>query len=177
MVFGIAVAAPCQEPGWETVSGGPYIQGGVWSAVAINRSIFLEVMGGLKAGAGFGIPLGAVVLSLGAETGLAYSGMYAVIPAALNTVLDVPLTSGFSLGAGLNAGGCFRIGRTISPLLGGRLRMEIGVPGKQAAGGYADSLAIMVGADVIPEWAGITVLPVFEIGPRVWFKKRKSNHE
>jgi hypothetical protein len=166
LVSGIAAAAPCQEPERPAVSGGPYIQVGLWAAGVTHQSMLLEVMGGLKAGAGFGIPLGAVVLSLGAETGIAFSGMAA---AALNTALDVPITALFSMGAGLNAGGCFRAGKTVSPLLGGRLRMEIRFPWKREAG-PTDSLSVTAGTDISLEWAGIAVLPVFEIGPRVWLK-------
>jgi hypothetical protein len=160
-------AAPCQETGG---AEGLYFQGGMWLSAAINRQAS-PLMSGLKLGAGFGLPLGSGVLGLGLETGFGHTGFYAAIPLALSASWDRPVGSIFSLGAGLSLGGYFRSGRSTSPLLGGRLRAEIWPSQRLSGPGLAGSLYIMAGADLSPEWAGLTGAPVIETGSRLRFKK------
>jgi hypothetical protein len=151
-----AVAAPCQD------ADGLYLQAGVLGGGILYGGEF-RLMAGLKAGAGYGLSLGAGTLALGAEAGFAQAGTFTMIPASLSAAYDIPLGSAFSVGAGILAGAYFVTGNSIgmSPLFGGRLRGELSSPRKRAG------LYIGAGADLALESRDVAVMPVIETGLRL----------
>jgi hypothetical protein len=142
-------------------SEGLYVQGGLRMGAVITTRAF--PLGGFAAGAGYALPLGGGEFSLGAETGFASAGAFAVIPAALSAAYDYSLNQNLSVGGGLLLGGSFVLDKTAraAPLIGGRLRAELKQPGR-AAGLYMSA-----GLDLSPEKAGAALLPGFEIGLRI----------
>jgi hypothetical protein len=141
---------------------GMYLQSGLLiGAVIINHTL---PIGGLIGGAGYTLPLGAGELSLGVEMGLASTGSFAAIPAAVSAAYDFPLSQNFSMGGGLLTGGFFVLDKNVqmSPLFGGRVRAALKGPDK-FAGVY-----IAAGMDVAPETTGVALLPVCNLGLRLW---------
>jgi hypothetical protein len=140
---------------------GFYAQGGARVGAVITGRVF--PLGGFTAGAGYALPLGAGELSLGAETGFVSAAAFTLIPAALSAAYDISINQKLSVGGGLLAGGCFVLdkGARTSPLIGGRLRVELKQSGRAAA------VYIAAGMDISPERTGAALLPVFDIGLRM----------
>ena len=167
-IAALLLALAAVRPG--AVAEGLYAQGGLLMGAVITNRPFPA--SGLKAGAGYALPLGAGELSLGVETGFASTGAFTVIPAALSAAYDYPLTQNISAGVGLLAGGFVVLNKSagLSPLIGGRLRAELKQPSGSAGAAGSAGVYISAGMDVSPERTGAALLPVFEIGLRVHIK-------